>query len=38
MGYALHFGYQECMMMQISEFLEYAHLAKEILEKTHGVK
>ncbi len=38
MGYALHFGYMECLHMQISEFLAYTELAKEILEKTHGLK
>lgn len=37
LGYALHFNYTECLNMQISEFVEYTRIAKDILEKTHGV-
>ncbi|WP_267891073.1 hypothetical protein [Helicobacter felis] len=41
LGYALNFGYQEIMGimdMQMSEFLAYTELAKEVLEKMHGLK
>ncbi|BCZ19509.1 hypothetical protein NHP190012_11510 [Helicobacter sp. NHP19-012] len=37
LGYALHFSYTESLHMQLSEFVAYTQIAKDILEKTHGL-